>query len=111
MTRKLPCLFSVALLTMPVFASNRYLLPVKDSNGRSVLYFADHELKAVDAKAEYAVVMVHGVNGGREDCTGMVVAHKSAKNGEHPTRAGDYRELIRLIISAANDRPNRRGAM
>ena len=35
----------------------------------------------------------------------MVVAHKSAKNGEHPTRAGDYRELIRLIISA-HDRPN-----
>ena len=40
----------------------------------------------------------------------MVVAHKSAKNGEHPTRAGDYRELIRLIISA-HDRPNRKGAM
>ena len=72
MTRMLLCLFSVALLTMPVFASNRYLLPVKDSDGRSVLYFADHKLQDVDTKAEYAVVMVHGVNGGREDCTGRV---------------------------------------
>ena len=40
----------------------------------------------------------------------MVVAHKSAKNGKHPTRGGDYWELIRLIISA-HDRPNIKGAM
>ena len=37
MTWKLPCLLSIALLTMPVFASSRQLLPVRASNGRSAV--------------------------------------------------------------------------
>ena len=36
MTRMLPCLLSIALLTMPVFASSRQLPPVRDSERRSV---------------------------------------------------------------------------
>ena len=45
----------------------------------------------------------HGMHGQRISvfpALDMVVAHKSARNGKHPTRAGDYRELIRLILSA-----------
>lgn len=31
----------------------------------------------------------------------MVVAHKSAKNGQHPTNGGDYRDLLRMICNGA----------
>ena len=40
----------------------------------------------------------------------MVVAHKSAGNKKHPTRAGDYRELIRLIIFAHGGREQQNSA-
>ncbi len=64
--------FFLALLSLvaSTYASHEYLLPAKGSHGRSVRYFADHELNVRDANAEYAVVMVHGVNGGNGDCTG-----------------------------------------
>ena len=55
-------------------ASSEHLLPVNGSGGRSVRYFADHELKTVDSRSEYAVVMVHGVSGGNTDRTKRVRA-------------------------------------
>ena len=58
--------------TVCVLASNEYSLPVKHSGGRAVRYFSDHELDAVDGDSEYAVVMVHGVSGGNDDCTQRV---------------------------------------
>ena len=30
----------------------------------------------------------------------MVIAHKSARNGKHPTKSSDYRDLVRAIIAA-----------
>lgn len=69
-THVLVSLLAFLSLVAPAHASSEYLLPAKGSHGRSVRYFADHELKVSDANAEYAVVMVHGVNGGNGDCTG-----------------------------------------
>ena len=39
------------------------------SEGRSVRYFADHDLAEKDTKAQFAVVVVHGVNGGTRDAS------------------------------------------
>ena len=42
---------------------------VISSEGRSVRYFADHGLAEKDAKAQFAVVIVHGVSGGTRDAS------------------------------------------
>lgn len=65
---------SLILASLPIrtYASDELLLPVRQSGGRAVRYFADHELNVVDTTAEYAIVMVHGVRGGNSDCTGRV---------------------------------------
>ena len=57
------------LLARQAFPSAELFLPIPRSGRRSVRYFADHDLKQRDPKAEYAVVMVHGVDGGCSDCT------------------------------------------
>ena len=63
-------MLNAVLLAGQAFPSAELFLPVPRSGRRSVRYFADHDLKQRDPKAEYAVVMVHGVNGGCSDCTG-----------------------------------------
>ena len=45
-------------------AASAYLLPVERSEGRSLRYWADHPLDAVDTNVEHAVVVVQGVSGG-----------------------------------------------
>ena len=62
-------MLNAVLLAGQAFPSAELFLPVPRSGRRSVRYFADHDLKQRDPKAEYAVVMVHGVNGGCSDCT------------------------------------------
>lgn len=39
------------------------------SEGRVVRYFADHDLAEKDAEAQFAIVVVHGVNGGTSDAS------------------------------------------
>ncbi|MBP5321333.1 MAG: hypothetical protein J6334_10130 [Kiritimatiellae bacterium] len=47
--------------------SKPFLLPVEGSGGRAVRYFAGHPLDQRDEKSEHAVVIVHGLNGGKRD--------------------------------------------
>ncbi len=42
-------------------------MPIENSEGRSLRYYADHPLDVKDTKSEHAVVIVHGVNGGMKD--------------------------------------------
>ena len=44
-----------------------FMLPVPDSEGRGLRYFAEHPLDQRDAKSEHAVVIIHGVKGGTKD--------------------------------------------
>ena len=48
-------------------APQAFLLPVENSDGRAVRYFASHAIDAVDTNAEHAVVIVHGLDGGTRD--------------------------------------------
>ena len=50
------------------------------SKGRSVRYFADHDLAEKDTEAQFAVVVVHGVDGGTSDAS-QVLRHIL---GNHP---------------------------
>ena len=58
---------SFAEKTVPSF-----YLPVEQSEGRGVHYFADHALDAADTNAQHAVVIIHGLNGGMQDGAGKV---------------------------------------
>ena len=44
------------------------------SEGRSVRYFADHDLAGKDTESQFAVVVVHGVSGGTRDAS-QVLRH------------------------------------
>ena len=46
-----------------------FRLHMKAAGNRTVRYFADHPIDRQDDSVEYAVVQVHGVNGGDADCT------------------------------------------
>ena len=64
----LPLLLLLAFVT-DAFASNEYMLTFRSSKKYAVRYFADHELSTKDTAKEYAVVVVHGVDGGTTDCS------------------------------------------
>ena len=46
-----------------------FRLQLKSAGKRAARYFADHKLEQRDDDCEYAVIRVHGVKGGDEDCT------------------------------------------
>ena len=58
------CVMSCQLVSAEASA---YFLPVENSEGRSLRYWADHPLDQIDTKSEHAVIIVHGVNGGMKD--------------------------------------------
>ena len=60
-------------------AASVYLLPIERSEGRSLRYWADHPLDAVDTNVEHAVVVVHGVSGGMKDGAGRIRRLLSAR--------------------------------
>ncbi|MBR5548475.1 MAG: hypothetical protein IKU71_01965 [Kiritimatiellae bacterium] len=74
---KKPIIFSIlTLLALTARPSTERLLTITHCNGnairsdgRSVRYFADHDLAEKDTEAQFAVVMVHGVNGGTSDAS------------------------------------------
>ena len=100
--KKIAILASVAVVTVyaalavteepsrPATAS-AYFLPVEHSEGRSLRYWADHPLDAVDTNAEHAVVVVHGVNGGQKDSAGRIRKLLSARRETSKVYSGRTR--------------------
>ena len=71
--------YTARLVVAVPAAASAYLLPIERSEGRSLRYWADHPLDAVDTNAEHAVVVVHGVNGGQKDSAGRIRKLLSAR--------------------------------
>ena len=71
--------------------------------GYGYMWWRDVDDKFPDAfKGAFAA---HGMYGQRITvlpALDMVIAHKSARNGKHPTKSSDYRDLVRAIIAARN---------
>lgn len=63
-------LFLLCLFGWHVGFGEEFRLPMKAAGSRSIRYFADHKLEQGDANCEFAVIQVHGVNGGDADCSG-----------------------------------------
>ena len=75
-TLKLLLLSVLAVAASTAWPSAERLLEINHCNGnaihsdgRSVRYFADHDLDGKDSEAEFAVVVVHGVSGGTRDAS------------------------------------------
>lgn len=71
----------LAVTASTAWPSSERLLEINHCNGnairaegRSVRYFADHDLAEKDSSAQFAVVVVHGVNGGTSDAS-QVLRH------------------------------------
>ena len=71
--------------------SKPFLLPVEGSGGRAVRYFAGHPLDQRDEKSEHAVVIVHGLNGGKRDGAERI---RSILNGEAHRASGEQEKIL-----------------
>ena len=72
-----------------------------DGGGYGYMWWRHVDSKFPDAfKGEFAACGMYGQRVTVLPALDMVIAHKSARNAKHPTKKGDYDELVRRIIAA-----------